>query len=339
MRESICKIKVPAKIMIAGEYVALRGYPVISSTIDRYFEFYLYPNTSLELKIKSSFYGREVVFKNKEDILKIESNPLRETLLWVLDQGVDIFRYEIEEKFSGNARGGWGSSSALIQALIYLFMHKSLSRDEILYESYNIQRRYQGDCSGYDFVTQRFGGIVEFKRRMDAVSGVDFYSKQSIEDRVDINKYIHVFSCSVGDNTKNTIRSTISYLKEDCTRFDSLVEISIKLHLNLKEFILLDRDSFQIDDKLKDIYKLVDEQQSIFWGLDNYPKIIGRIKTLDGYMDRFTIKTTGSGGYDSLLVFGKDQDIKEVSSVMKQAGWSRIEGIFCKQGIEYGSMG
>ncbi len=339
MKESICKIKIPAKIMIAGEYVALLGYPAISSTIDKYFEFYLYLNTKPELKIRSSFYGRDFVYKNKKDILGIESIPLRHTLAWVLDQGGDIFRYEIEEKFSGNYKGGWGSSSALIQALIYLFMNKSMSKDEILYESYNIQRRYQGDCSGYDFVTQRFGGIIEYKRRMENLDRVVFYSKQDIEDKVDIGQYIHVFSNNIGEDTKKSMNYTLSYLKEDKQRMNRLIEASLELHEYLKDFILTDRLSNNVDSKLENLYKLIDKQQSVFLNLSNYPEIIRKIESLDGYMDRFSVKTTGSGGQDSLLVFGKDQDIKEVNSVMEQAGWSRIEDVFCKQGIEYECKG
>ena len=325
--------------MLAGEYVALRGCKVISSTINKYFEFSLYPYNKPELKIVSSFYGRDLYFQSREDVQKISSIPLKETLLWCLDQGVDLSGYEIKESCSGNDKGGWGSSSALILGLVYLFMNKSMSMDEILFHAYSIQRKYQGDCSGYDFVTQRFGGIIEFSRNMDNRNLSDFYDKTTIEDRVDINKYVHVFSNEIGENTKESMNDTIFYLKKDPQRIDRLFEVSRILHDRLKDFILTDRNSSKIQQKLKDLFKIIDEQQSVFFNLSNYPEIIRQVKNLDGYMEKFGIKTSGSGGVDSLLVFGKDEDIKEVSVTMKQAGWTGHDGIFSKQGISYESLG
>lgn len=343
MERLVFKVKIPAKIMLTGEYVALSGFKVLSSSINRYFCFNLIKIDSRYLEIKTSYYKKALIVRDRKDIKAIGSDPLRESLLFCMDQGIDIFGYRIEEE-SLIGQGGFGSSSSLILAILTMFGSKQWDERKICFNSYMIQKGYQGQASGYDVITQYHGGILEYQliglKDGDLKDQANFYRIEEIQDRVGINNFIHIFSSDASDSTKSTLNYTLNYLKKEKKIFDNLVQKSLALHEELKVFIQTAcKDSGLIDQRLKKIFYLVDKQQSFFSDLKLYPDIIRRIKKLDGYLDKFCIKTSGAGGKDAFVVFGKIQDIDYLESFMKQEGWTRISEGFIKQGIDYEYMG
>ena len=328
------KVLIPGKLMFSGEYAVLFGGVAVSSSLNTYMEMEVIKNNDRSLKIYSSYYPEGLILKCRNDVLGIESLPLKKALMFCLDHSeVNLFQFDIKEKTHWDSAAGFGGSSAIILSILSIFLSYKYKKEELLYHAYNIQKKYQGHSSGYDMVTQMYGGVIEYrcldnKEESDRV-GSRFYEIKPATVGIDMNKYIHIFTSSIGSNTSSLIKKTLPFLLDK--KKNEFMKISNDLSMKMLSFLNSSKDDMDLN--ITRLFDLIEKQQNFFYDMDDYPNVIKILKNHPLYKKDFIVKTTGAGGSDAILLIGDRDKIENSFSILEQNGWKKMIDPFSKKGV------
>lgn len=194
MINSGCIIKVPGKLMIAGEYAVLEpGYKAVVVAVNRYVTAEIKPAFVNELslpqlgleRITWNFDDKGVEFYPKRDRLSLVRNAMSTAFLYLKEKGIMLHPFQLHIKSDLNdpvtgKKYGLGSSAATVVAVIAsilslhgeyndtckLNMDEVFSKDEDLLKLFKLSAiahvKTQGNGSGADIAAVVYGGWIKY---------------------------------------------------------------------------------------------------------------------------------------------------------------------------------
>lgn len=330
------RLSIPGKVMLAGEYVVLRGGHALAVTVDR--------KMTIDVKIDSSI-NKWIIKSNIWDTPK-EVNDFKAPQSDPLCRAVQasakrhsLYGGEVTIQSDIEIADGIGSSSALRLGICAAFQLLKNDRDtsrptgialDCVKQAWALQTENQGSASGYDIATQYVGGLVEFTYHYEDNVWTPKWFKHELEALKD---YVHVFVGGNGAPTSSTLQSTASWL-DSGVRFDRLVETSENL---VDAFLNAIR--WPSTDTYRRLISCVAAQRAIFAASPHFPISVAEVlANLPGLDSRWSWKTTGAGGEDAILIIGPRHAILPAEEALSGRGWRRLAGGFTSTGIQIESL-
>lgn len=347
-------VSIPSKLMLAGEYAVL--FPEgksLSFALDPrmkiHFKLFDSPGT---LKLVSNLWEKPILLDMNENEKDYFNNPFIHGVLhginWLEIDRSRGLHIEVESKI--DVSYGFGSSSALRLGILYglvqfekwisensmspNFHWSSISESEssiALEKSYLLQKLFQDKASGYDFITQFYGGAVICK---------PFSADQSWPAQVQkipsiqkgIEQFIHIFVGGKGADTKSTLHNTLSII-EDSIPISQFLELSERLVQTFIKYLLdLDDVNKKINQDLFDevkfhrsILKKAQREQFFF--------LLSELQNIPGCDKNWSFKTTGAGGEDALILIGQKEPLIPAMNFLNSSGWFLLSTKYSQDGI------
>lgn len=188
MINSGCIIKVPGKLMIAGEYAVLEpGYKAVVVAVNRYITAEIKPTVANELSLPQlglerltwNFDEKGIEFYLKEDRLSFVRNAMSTAFRYLKEKGIMLqsFGLQIQSDLNDPMTGkkyGLGSSAAIVVAVIasILSFHGEfndtceLNKHATLMKIFKLSAiahvKTQGNGSGADIAAVVYGGWIQY---------------------------------------------------------------------------------------------------------------------------------------------------------------------------------
>lgn len=280
------------KIMLAGEYSVLWGGRALAFTTssemtvamtptsDEFVEIFSdHWGTSRKLSVSECMNSGEPAFSFLGKLLTHPTFPNKPKGL-----AVEVVSTSFDVSY------GVGSSSALRLAMAKAFSALTaspLTREEIILLAYEHQLSEQKRASGYDFLTQAYGGFT-VSRSLESKK-IDCQKIDPLPGKLSLLVYVS----STGAPTGPLLKSTYSELQR-LKLVDELLEASESL---ISSFLQMDKGIT--------LFSKIARVRSIFKQTGAYSPVMSNILDTHPFCDReYSWKQTGAGGEDALLVFG-----------------------------------
>lgn len=328
----LVRLKVPAKVMLAGEYSVLKGGHALAAALNRFMTIEVeYHRHLSQWHIESDIWQSPRILS---DLRSTETDPLcravqSEARHYSLSGGRVRVRSDID------IQDGIGSSSALrlgISAAMEILRNgRGLERSsgvstQCIHRAWALQSEAQGQASGYDLATQYLGGLVEFQTEYLENQWKPHWFRLPVEHLSDI---IHVFVGGSGAPTTTTMQSTGTWL-DGGQKVDRLLEVSEVLIDSFLAFIRFPSKAY-----FKKLVDSVAAHRGLFGGSPMFPtEIATALAETPGHDGPWTWKPTGAGGEDALLIIGPLESVKPAVTTLYGRGWRRLEADFTEQGIQ-----
>ncbi len=338
-RNCIIHVRVPAKIMLSGEYAVMSGFSSLSLALNKYLTIKIKRSSKNCSSVSSLLWERPRLFERVEE-LKDSEDILLSSLYSAL-KGKEFAHFDFFITSDFCVSSGFGSSSALrlgVQYALHLF-EKTLNKEELLISSsdswdlaekaFQDQKKYQKKASGYDFITQKEGGVLLYKPQDSSWPKkwlkLDFCSQR-------LKKYLHIFIGGSGAVTKEVMNKTDAWLSQNQLK-EKFFELSEKLSLSFSDFFESKKEILE-----KELISLISQHRSLMRNSPFFPSSLEEaLKVVDGFDKIWTFKTTGSGGEDALLFFGREENLQKAKKVLLSLGWYEENCWNLDQrGIQYG---
>lgn len=179
MANSSLTIKVPGKLMIAGEFAVLEPYHHLSViAVDRFV--YAKVGSSNQNYVTLENFGlSELAWEHTNDGITIHTdderinfvkNAMEVTLTYLKEKRVqfDPFHLSIKSELDdvSGAKYGLGSSAAVVTSVVAAILHKFLPEDGLESTIFKLAAvshvKTQGNGSGADVAASSFGGLLEY---------------------------------------------------------------------------------------------------------------------------------------------------------------------------------
>ena len=303
-------VSIPGKVMIAGEYVALRGASVLASAVGpgMTLEFDSYPE-SAKWVVESEIWShpREV------DVLESQPNSLVDPLLacvWDAARRSDVIGGKLSVRSCLRIQDGLGTSSALRLGVALGFSRMNSKIGDPMRLAWEWQKQAQNKASGYDVVTQFHGGTV----LMQGLSEQEWPGDvQKLEMRNLSDNGLQLYGGGEGAPTQQVMSSTLDWLSDEPDRWERLRTNSI---LFQNAFLKQHPDQYELCGKLRDSLE----------GCPYFPKKLAHeLKRIDGVDKSWSFKFTGAGGEDAILLLGDAKQLELVGDLINSLGWNRID--------------
>lgn len=346
-------VKVPAKIMLAGEYSVLRGGRSLAATLDNFLTLKLTAKwkngdsdrESTCLTLKSNLWKSDLNLKFRKTNQKLfceteAACPNRDSLF--ARAATEEFE-RLSENISGRLESlsievgpslsivdGVGSSSALILALCLAMLTLEnqkipnlIDRWEAATRAYTLQKKEQkGVGSGYDIATQLTGGMVVFNGSTS--DDLLFWPGTLITSRfqnLKLSQLVGIYTGGSGAPTLAQASSVSQYFTSN-QLWDKVRE---------SQEILIDRfienleiSACQLVHGISPWISAVVEARRFFEPTNKFPtELFKKFQKLPRYDQTWTCKTSGAGGEDALLVFGVEKERKIAEQVLADSGWEQ----------------
>lgn len=330
-------VKVPGKIMLAGEYAVIAGFPSLSFAINRYM------TIAVGFSKDQDYHAESVLWKKPLRLsfyqLQEEPKNLVHEILCCARKNFQIPPVQITIASNLDAAAGVGSSSALCLGMLsglYALTNGITSQDMSKREkqaiaklAYEIQLKRQRHASGYDVLTQFTGGVIKFLPDYDSWPGQ--VELVSIDNTI-FHKWFHFFVGKKGAPTTKILQSTKDWL-EDSGRSSEFYQLSNKLVGLLVEMQSMDKTSF---DEMHHVFGTMGKHRRFFYQSPNFPSYIAdRLDNLTGVDKTWSYKTTGAGGEDAIILFGDKEQIKDARKELQALQWNPYEIAICSQGMNF----
>lgn len=182
MTNSGCIIKVPGKLMIAGEYAVLEpGYKAVVIAVDRYITAEISPSSVNRLylpqlgleEITWSYDGEEIIFNIIDERLCFAKNAFDIASRYLMEKGLKAYPFslhissDLNDPITGK-KYGLGSSAAIVVAIVssILSFHgeykDELDLEKIFKLSAIAHLKTQGNGSGTDIAASVYGGWLQY---------------------------------------------------------------------------------------------------------------------------------------------------------------------------------
>ena len=316
--------------MLAGEYAVLRGAPALAATLDSKLNVTLTTNTtdgSQPIRVCSDIWQEEKSIKRNEPT----DCPLLAAVASCTH--ADLASVSVESKL--DSRFGIGSSSALRlgvcigDAALNEQPMTLPSKWEAAERGYRLQKDDQSFASGYDFATQLLGGAVIMHPTLDEhwPGSVGRFSHLLPS----IKKYIHPFIGGTGAPTGSVTKDTVAWMDQE-NKWSELLECSDRLINTMTAFLLLEQED---QDIARDLFTALKEHRRFFAASPHFPmSLAGALQNATGCDTSWSFKTSGAGGEDAILLFGRDEDITAAASILADNSWAPLPHRFSDQGAE-----
>ena len=298
--------------MLCGEYDILNiGGKAIAIALNSYLQVILTTvQHSTQITVVSDYWQHERIITADSADNELLAILVKELLL-PLNQVATV---EVASQYLPSY--GFGSSSALILALqtAKACITSACERDDldiaeqntIIGQAHSLQRRFQGQASGYDIITQWHGGLV--KLQTTAAGQLQHQSE-----------LLHVYVGGKGASTPETLTTTNSWIQAEG------LQASVRAHtcnLVASFLSLLQRND---NAKLSALVAAVAAWRQVFAASPCFPTHIAAMLTDLPDCDKdWTFKTSGAGGEDALLLIGNPQSLRPAANLLRLHGWQAI---------------
>ena len=329
---TIIDVKIPAKLMLFGEYHVLDGGTSLTVTPDCYMTVRVRSGLAGKLSLNSDLWktkrvhstGSAGASKGKPRYLSL----LETTALSAMN-AFSLQSADIAVTSGWKVSDGLGSSSALRLGIWFgLYALSGWKPDDsqsdiseaslkILRDVWEDQKRHQGFASGYDLASQFLGGLVTFSYS-DKSWPLSLQREVCVKNR--LNQYIHVFVGGKGAPTGATGKSHMSWMKQKNLN-GKWNEIQARGVSQMSQFLAGSNHEELVSDLLKTFRQTMClmEQSPIF------PAAVAEIlNNVSGLGETWAWKTTGAGGEDALILFGGELQCDEAIRKLQNAGWKKL---------------
>ncbi len=306
----LCQVTIPGKIMLAGEYSVLTGGRALACAVNRYMRVTLSSADAPGIHIQSDLWKDDTV------TLLADQNPnslpsyMQPAFLSVrraqelVPMAAKDCHLTIQCDYPSSY--GLGSSSALYLGIITAFFRAHDIQESPLKAARDLQQSSQNFASGYDIWTQQTGGIV-------------VYSHDQVQSLTpDCDSYFSVFVGGEGASTAQIVPTTYDWLLKQ----DKLQELSRynELLISLGTTLMAKYD----EDIELEFFTVMRKQQTILASSPAANRFILELMELPGAFVNWATKTTGAGGEDAILVFGRAPRRLPAESKLEELGWRRL---------------
>jgi len=313
-------VRVPGKILLAGEYAVLDGHPALSMAVDRYLTVTLTASDAHGWILESDLWP-EARILNQTSAEDMASEPL----LQVADFAQHHFalphiRCQIQSDL--DIRFGLGSSTALrlgvlLAATALQQDSSTLSQSEILEAAalcFHMQRVQQSFASGYDVLTQALGGVMLWTPDYRNWPGTSLKTL----DPKPLAQYLNIFVGGKGAPTKK-VGCSVRQALADAMLQKSFYEASNQV---IQSWLQVWQEGLAA---LPGLCRDIAAQRRIFANLPYFPEhLFHGLATLPGFDQTWTAKTTGAGGEDAILLIGTGEQTKLAAERLAQEGWYQL---------------
>ncbi len=326
------KISVPGKLMLAGEYaVLLEEGRALAFTVERSLDIYVRLSTDGLFRVQSALWPTEFVAAS------LASESLPETLraaplLRALAESQQRFKnpplhLRVDSKL--DMKGGMGSSSAVIlgacmaSALFGQAPDQPLAIAEL---AYAIQKKLQGEASGYDVLTQWLGALVSLQSARDTWPG-PWQQHLGVEDN--FKALIHPFVGGRGAPTIPVMQDTRRWLAEKNAERD-LRNLSAELCASFLTVLTQEFTSTHFAELLT----ANAAHRKFFAPSPHFPReLAAALQKVKGCDQAWTFKTTGAGGEDAILLIGPIKALCGARQVLQERAWYPLNCPFSAKGL------
>lgn len=330
------QVNIPGKIMLCGEYAVLWGAPCLASTVSQYLTVEAQANNDNIIIIKSQIWAKPI--QGTRVTLKTSPWAL-EPLVKVVLQACECFNLngvQISVTCDFSIASGLGSSSALrigvffacfllIRDKTFLFekTSNSLTKEawDLVHQAYILQKEEQSFASGYDLVTQSFGGPISW--RFNGISR-DTWPGKVTPLKIDftlIKDKLHFFHGGKGAPTKKLVSLT---MEDNAFNKEELTQVSLDVYHSFLAFLI----NPEISELFTNILATIQKLRNFFSQKINYPDIAKQLDQLPHINQTWGFKPTGAGGEDSLILLGEKENLVDAFLVLQKEGWYPWEGFY-----------
>jgi mevalonate kinase len=308
---------VPGKILLAGEYAVLDGYPALSMAVDRYLTVTLTETQSGGWTLASDLWSNPRTLSHST-VQDIATEPLLQVADYAQHQfALPHARCEVTSEL--DIRFGLGSSTALRLGVLLASaaLHQnlqSLDQDATLEAAalaFRMQRVQQSFASGYDVLTQALGGVILWTPDYQNWPG---HSLRQLDPKP-LTQYLQVFVGGAGAPTGKVGGSIRTALQESGLQRE-YYDASNRI---IRSWLQLWQES---EDALPILCQDIAAQRRIFENLPHFPtQLFQALEVLPGFDQDWTAKTTGAGGEDAILLIGTPDDTQGAAACLAREGW------------------
>lgn len=357
------RVRVPGKLMLAGEYAILAGAEALAVTVDRYLEVTSRRRSDTAVVISGEMPGKSY---NYDSRLRSTNEPFLKPLLDSLAlaktnhalQGIEL---NIASKLDPSY--GLGSSSALRLAILVAcraLVEKAPNWLAEAQQALDLQRRHQGRASGYDIATQIYGGLVTYTPTNSPLSSANI-KKQTIPKR--LASHLRVYIGGRGAPTKSVMTQTLDWLERE-RLWEELKRRSQNLLRHLQVWLAEPESTFLTEDteleppvvakggalaqptcqaanahkhksSFGEVIRAIAKQRQLFEASPCFPhSLLKVLKALPGFDQAWSFKTTGAGGEDAILVFAPPEKHSMIQRCLAESAWTPMPARLSEQGIE-----
>lgn len=307
-------VKVPGKVMIAGEYGVLRGGGAAACTISHALTVHFDPCPNKKLEVESDLWDHpQYVSANSPE----SSEPLLNCVRFCAEK-YNVWNGRIRVSSKLDLHHGVGSSSALRLGTLLAFATyasqktpSATDRWDLAREGYILQQKAQSFASGYDLATQNLGGLVVVRPLVQPEFWPGSLTRiSSVTDS--LNRQIAAFVGGRGAPTGPVVSDTMEWADRS-GKWDAILSVNEAL---------IERVIRWLTGELADqeVFSVCREHRMIFADSPHFPRtLINEILKIDGCDESWSFKTTGAGGEDALLMLGNWQPI---ACELSKLGWT-----------------
>ncbi len=329
-------VKIPGKVMLAGEYSVLFGGSALAATVKNQMDITAESHDAGRCHLDSELLKDATEFSTSDE-------PNGPFALFFTSALSGMRRHNIsgaKVSVKGNLQPefGFGSSSALrFGTAVALKTLASGTKEDTYWEeaqeAYKLQKKSQSQASGYDIVTQYMGGVTlltpeksDTQHSPTWPGRVTVFPASAVER---LNQIVHVFVGGKGAPTTSTIKSTLTWLQEE----DLLTALGEASEALIAAFRAALQDSAETPN-LTPLLNAVCKHRAIFAHAPTFPNaLLTALAAVEDFGKDFSFKTTGAGGEDSVLLVGYQEQITEATQVLAKLGWAKIESPFSERGL------
>lgn len=179
MQATSLTIKVPGKLMVAGEYAVLeKHHTLVSMAVDRFVFATITDDGEHRLDLENlglhdvrwEFVDGDVVLDHADERLRFVQRAMEVALTYAQEQGLALPCFSLTVKSAlddeSGIKYGLGSSAAVttavVAAILQLIFRKKLSKYLLFRLAFIAHVRTQGNGSGADIAASVYGGMIEF---------------------------------------------------------------------------------------------------------------------------------------------------------------------------------
>ncbi|MBP6218654.1 MAG: hypothetical protein KA436_08715, partial [Oligoflexales bacterium] len=197
----------------------------------------------------------------------------------------------------------------------------------ILEQAYAMQKSMQGQASGYDLLTQCYGGLLLYQADLMTWPGA-WHQQNEFESQ--LLSFVHIFVGGKGAPTTELLKDTVPWLAK---KQGELIQLSN----SLVDMLLHFWRSPSLESK-KNFFTQLQAWRVFFSSAPHYPKnLFQQLNVIPGLDHSWTYKSSGAGGEDALILFGDKQDLVFATKVLQDRGWFRLDLKLAKQGLSFAS--
>jgi mevalonate kinase len=314
-------LKVPGKIMLAGEYAVLEGARAVATSLARFMHVECYRHEEATI-IESDFFTQPITLENVP--AELIDNPLVELVRWAAEHWrLPAFQIKVASEFA--VTDGFGSSSALrlgvLAALWRQFPNHltdfttltgtSERRWHIPRLAWQIQREAQGFASGYDILTQWSGGLLVWQPNYQ-----DWPGEVQITTAPKLD-WLQIFRGGRGAPTKEIAGSTRQWLQDQ--------QLNAPFVSTSERLVSALQSSITAAHPTANLYQAVGDVRRLLAKSPHYPHdLLQSLVDLPGCDSSWSFKTSGAGGEDAILLFGPPSSTTAARDLLVKQGWQNL---------------